>query len=346
MTWICWAGIYLFQHTVLETNSFVALSHGQAVLLENGDLVVLDKDTPRLDFYGSNGRKKKSIGEKGEGPGEFMRPQFLYATADRLYLRHDGVKCSIFTHEGTFLSQEINHDFFKPGHYLENRWLLLKWDAPEFELVLRQKEQGKWFEKSLIRGEFPVETPSGKGPVFDPTNPGPFLVPAGEEVFLVGAGYPVKAWKVQMMDGSMKPLPGPDLEPVPFNADWGQEQINQVNKGHTLPGTQYFTPKYFPPIRRIWKVPGDQLVLQLWTGFPETQQRFVCWQFGPGPKISFEAERMTRVVCWSEGEVVFCAFDPEADEPAKLIRTTWSQFDKLCQQYPFKSEPQKHFIKF
>lgn len=70
---------------------------------EHGDLWALDGVNCRLYVFGENGMFKKSIGKKGDGPGEFQLPvDFMISNTRDIYVL-DRYKIHIFNAEGQFI---------------------------------------------------------------------------------------------------------------------------------------------------------------------------------------------------------------------------------------------------
>ncbi len=77
--------------------------HG-SVLLEDGQVVVLNGGSQELRFFDSEGRFLHSVGGRGEGPGEFRSPAGLRRAADGGFQVWDQslLRVSNFAEDGTF----------------------------------------------------------------------------------------------------------------------------------------------------------------------------------------------------------------------------------------------------
>lgn len=78
------------------------------VISDNDDIIVADES--RLKVFDKNGNPKQIIGGPGEGPGEFTKGMLRLSTTESGYLTVLSgqwyEKCSIFTPDYTFLSDE------------------------------------------------------------------------------------------------------------------------------------------------------------------------------------------------------------------------------------------------
>ena len=71
---------------------------------DDGNVYVLDGLAPAVRVFDSDGRYVRSLGGRGAGPGEFMRPNGLIITEDgRLWVRDTGNRrYEVFESDGTF----------------------------------------------------------------------------------------------------------------------------------------------------------------------------------------------------------------------------------------------------
>jgi hypothetical protein len=75
-----------------------------AVRLDNGTCVLGDESSARLLFFGADGALRKSIGRRGDGPGEFRLPQFLGRAGNTVWVYdYSQARVTRFNAEGDLL---------------------------------------------------------------------------------------------------------------------------------------------------------------------------------------------------------------------------------------------------
>ncbi len=337
------------------TDSFKPVVGYQIAISENGDLFYLNRENHCIDVWSQSGQKRLRFGSKGEGPGSFIRPHYLYIHNSLLYLRHDGVKCSVFDLDGHFVNQTKDADFFKPGFYLNSQRTILNWthlDPKPFEWLFLERQGNEWLDRSVLNDTWRVESPTVSGRYrFDPTYQSPMIVfhPHGNKVILVGIGDQARIWQMDMLTGAVEPVICPEFSKIPFNEEWGEAQLKLFKQGSAGIDVTYTPPEIFPAIKQAWFAPGDHVIVELWTGFPDKDRKFAVINLNGKPVgLNFDPALITRVSGWTEDEVVFCSIDEDnGDDPAMIIRTTWDRFDALSLQYPFiYDDTAKHFVRF
>jgi 6-bladed beta-propeller len=113
-----------------------------ALRLGNGNIVVLNTGTQELKFYSATGEHIRTVGGKGDGPGEFRRPA-------RLYLL-EGDTLAVFDRVNETLSR-----FDANGAFID----AMKSPAPEGEKFARDA----WlYRRNFVEGPM---TPAGRPPV-------------------------------------------------------------------------------------------------------------------------------------------------------------------------------------
>jgi len=98
-----------------------------AARLRDDRLVVLNSGVAEVRIYSPEGRRLVTVGTRGEGPGEFQRPEWVELVHDTLMIFdgfQGGGRLSLFGLEGGFIRSErvevIDHPFASPGMVLQN----------------------------------------------------------------------------------------------------------------------------------------------------------------------------------------------------------------------------------
>lgn len=76
-----------------------------------GNMYVLDTGNSRIQKYDDRGIHVRTIGRKGQGPGEFDTPYGMFLSVeDRIYV-HDGMRIKSFEKDGRFLKDVVLESF-------------------------------------------------------------------------------------------------------------------------------------------------------------------------------------------------------------------------------------------
>lgn len=88
-----------------EDNSFFSI--GDIAVDDEGNIFVADRDTAHVRVFDKNGVYARTIGRKGQGPGEMMMPTFVQITSQGELLVGDAAfRFVFFSPEGEFLRQK------------------------------------------------------------------------------------------------------------------------------------------------------------------------------------------------------------------------------------------------
>ncbi|NQT80049.1 MAG: 6-bladed beta-propeller [Candidatus Aminicenantes bacterium] len=93
---------------------------------EEGNIYVLDSRECRIQIYDKDGKYLKTIGRKGEGPGEFQRAGRMTLSAKGKLYVNEYKKIIIFSEDGTF-EKNVNTDFHLSSYLVTNEENFLGW---------------------------------------------------------------------------------------------------------------------------------------------------------------------------------------------------------------------------
>lgn len=87
---------------------YLLFGAGQAVRLDDGRIVVINTGTNQFRIYDQNGRHLRTVGRRGEGPGEFNGLQRIGVAAGDTILAYDvwSGRLSAFSREGEFVRSQ------------------------------------------------------------------------------------------------------------------------------------------------------------------------------------------------------------------------------------------------
>lgn len=92
-------------HPELRTSDDAALGLTTAIIHDKEFIYIADRSDGSIKVYEKNGRLRRTIGRRGQGPGEFNPPSGLSVLEDKLYVA-DGAngRIQILTRDGRYLS--------------------------------------------------------------------------------------------------------------------------------------------------------------------------------------------------------------------------------------------------
>ncbi len=174
---------------------------------EEGNIYVLDSRECRIQIYDKDGKYLKTIGRKGEGPGEFQRAgRTALSTKGKLYV-NEYKKIIIFGKDGTF-EKNVNTDFHLSSYLVTKEEKFLGWSRI-------RTEKGTSFDVILIDSSgkridtissFPdpsvilAKAAPGGGAISvmgsPPYSPGLFFCPLSDELGIYGYSAEYKLYVV------------------------------------------------------------------------------------------------------------------------------------------------------
>jgi hypothetical protein len=171
-----------------------------------GCFYIWDPNSFRIQKFDKEGKFVRTIGKKGEGPGEFrdaFQLKFLVDGGGRLYVR-DNAKIHVFSVEGRFersvpaaASGERNFAVLSGGMILRDDWAFEQ-DRMK-ETVVLTDEDGKILKTVAAFPSLRFEVQMKEKPRFTVYYPELILAPWTAEAALFG--YP-SAYRLQAVDGS------------------------------------------------------------------------------------------------------------------------------------------------
>jgi len=164
---------------------------------EEGNIYVLDSRECRIQKYDKNGRYLKTIGRKGEGPGEFQRPGRITFDARRKLYVDEYKKIIIFEEDGTF-EKNVNTDFHVSSYLVTKEGKFLGWSrirtekGSSFDVILVDSNGKKVETVASFPDPIVVVTKSASGGVSmsrggsPPYSPGLFFCSLSDELGIYG----------------------------------------------------------------------------------------------------------------------------------------------------------------
>ncbi len=212
-----------------------------------GNIFVLDGRENRIQVFDASGRYVKTIGRKGQGPGEFQAPERLLISPQGEIFVWDSARISVFSADGRYLRafpssilNEIEHCVIDDeGRMFGIRCLIMR--KPYTRELLRLDpgfKPLKTFETYVI--------PVGDEQSFDPFRPMNMRIGMSREGLVVAATQDRYELRYYDADGQLRRIVRKDQERIPVT----KRDLDALLKG-SPPGfaSQLRPSKYYP----AWK---------------------------------------------------------------------------------------------
>lgn len=274
---------------------------------DQGEIFSLDQRKPRIDVFSSDGRHLRSVGRRGQGPGEFQTPFFIaLSPAGELMVGEMG-RLSYFERSGTFLRSRDNSvqplafvKFLANGDAIGTR-MVMEEKNPRYEVVLC----GPDLQSKAPLASSKMPEPAGKYNLF------PTVIRwdvSGEKEVVCGSGD--EGYRLDIFDaaGRLVRRITKDDEPVPVT-DLDIER--QMKRQGFQSRDEVSYPSHLPPIWWIYADEDGRLYISTWQRDPETgvalfnifdpEGRYLCDYRIPGEPIVFKNGKLYAIVEDADG---------------------------------------------
>jgi hypothetical protein len=274
---------------------------------DQGSIITLDQRKPRIDVFGSDGRHVRSIGRRGQGPGEFQTPFFVaLAPAGEILVGEIG-RLSFFDRAGFFLRSQDNSvgplAFIK---YLENgdavgTRMVLEEEKPRYEVVLC----GPDLKQKTVLTSSPMPDPSAKFRLF--TSVVRWDISHGRETVCTSgeADYRLRVFDAT---GRLVRTIIKAYDPVPVSDD----DVDRQMKNHGIQSRDEITfPRHLPPISWVYADEDGRIYVSTWQRDPRSgvavfnifdpEGRYLCDYAIPGEPLVFKDGKLYAIVDDDEG---------------------------------------------
>jgi hypothetical protein len=274
---------------------------------DQGEVYSLDQRKPRVDVFNSDGRHIRSIGRKGQGPGEFQTPFFIALAPTGELLVGEMGRLSTFDRAGTFLRSRDNSaqplafvKYLSNGNTVGTR-MVLEEEKPRYEVALC----GPDLEQKTALVSSPMPDPSGKFALFtsvvrwDTSRGREIVCASGEGDYLLSV-FDTEGRLVRTITKDHDPAPPSEFD------------IDRQKKQHGIqPGEEVAIPRYLPPISWVYADEEGRIYVSTWQRDPETgtslfnildpEGRYLCDYRIPGEPIVFKNGKLYAIVQDDEG---------------------------------------------
>lgn len=294
-----------------EEYTFVSL-RGIAVD-DQGVIFALDQRKPRVDVFSGDGSHIRSIGRRGQGPGEFQTPFFI-ALAPAGEIMVGGMdRLSFFDRTGVFLrSQENTVQPFAFIKFLENgdavgTRMVMEEQNPRFEVVLC----GRDIKPKIVLASSPMPEPppvpgeSGKYALFASVIR--WDISGGREIVCADGQ---EGYRLSVFDAGGRPIRTihKEYDPVPVS----DLDVARQMKRHGFQSRDEVTiPRFLPPIWWVYADEDGRIYVSTWQRNPDSgialfnifdqQGRYLCDYLIPGEPLVFKDGKLYAIVQDEEG---------------------------------------------
>jgi hypothetical protein len=274
---------------------------------DQGSIYTLDQRKPRIDVFDRDGRHVRSIGRKGQGPGEFQTPFFIAHSPSGEILVGEMARLSFFDRSGGFLRSQNNSvgplafvKYLANGDAVGTR-MVMDEEKPRYDVVLCGPDLQQ--KRALTFSAMP--DPSAKFSLF--TSVVRWDISAGQEIICAsGEGD----YLISIFDGSGRLVRKilKDYDPVPVSA----ADIDYQMKKHGIQSRDEVTvPKFLPPTSWAYADEEGRIYISSWQRDPDTEislfnifdpeGRYLCDFRFPGEPLVFKDGKLYAVVQDYEG---------------------------------------------
>lgn len=315
-----------------EIGVYRPLDVSEVAVADDGAVYISRQAECDVLMFDDQGRQIGRFGRRGQGPGEFQVPMSVHVDDGHVYVLDIQLNAvNVFGRDGEFEKRldlpMRNAEYLKTMH----GWAYGNW---QFTLDPNQPVQLFLCDRDLACQDLLASWPrSGSGPGVVvirsdgsgtpeiPFNPASHQVLAassrdGGRLFVAAR----ESFEIQMFDTHAGRELAPivqKMDPIPFNASWGEERLEAMqSRDQGIPARFVADfPKYFPVIRRLWTTPEGDLVVELWAGRPDKDERFMVFDASGQPKsLTHPREKATRWVAVRHHKAYVTGYDPESEE--------------------------------
>lgn len=312
-------------HSVIFPTTFLnAVSH-QIVAANESYVYVLNSEN-EIAILDMQGHQIKSVGGQGEGPGEFQFPRAVFADDTYFYVVEPGAVTTFvhqFSNTGSFVKKIPfpRSAFFPEVLKTTTGWLLGDFYAQgsaqkEAEIVIYDRdlrEVGTILKaKALQRGWTVSENciikynPAAQSVLWA-------LDVRGERLFTVlpDSGV-IQVWDVEAQKVTANFAS--DLKPIPFDEEWGNEQVQEMRERERACTVQADFPLVFPPIDQIRVAANNEVIVVGSQSLAGNKREVVTFDRDGRPITSaFALKDQKHFLASNSQYLFFRTYDSEAD---------------------------------
>jgi hypothetical protein len=280
---------------------------------DQGAIFALDQRKPRVDVFSGDGSHIRSIGRRGQGPGEFQTPFFIALAPGGEILVGGMDRLSFFDRTGVFLRSQQNTvqpfafiKFLENGDTVGTR-MVMEEQNPRFEVVLC----GHDIKPKVVLASSPMPEPppppgeSGRYALFSSVIR--WDISGGREIVCADGQ---EGYRLSVFDagGRLTRTIHKEYDPVPvIDLD-----VERQMKQHGFKSRNEVTfPRFLPPIWWVYADEDGRIYVSTWQRNPDTgialfnifdaEGRYLCDYLIPGEPLVFKDGKLYAIVEDNDG---------------------------------------------
>jgi len=339
---------------ITETGVYRPLVLPELAVTSGGDVLIVHRKDAKVLKYDSQGQLVATIGQRGQGPGEFALPTWIHYQDGKFYVEDANQnRVSFFEENGRFIESVVMPETNYVIRKVEGGWIYGDWDTSDdtsrpVKLILvddhfkNPRVIASW-KRPPENSSASVQSQDGQIPTI-PINPAVdeshlSVSPDGKYAFFIRNGKT----DLEIVDIAAEKIVGVlenDYTPIPFNEEWGQEMleslIEQVTGGAEGLPIKFAPnfPTHFPTVRNLETKPNGDVVIFLWTGMPDKHQKTLV--YGPdrkSKKSGFAPDTLKRWLT-NRGEWSYVTYFDAEEEEGRIACVKTSDLDEFVAKNP------------
>jgi hypothetical protein len=285
---------------------------------DRGEIFVMDQPNACVKVFSRDGTVIRSVGRRGQGPGELQNPNMIFTTADgRLFIEDFLRGLNVFAPDGTF------QEFLPTAGFVDilvtSRGLIVarvntvEGDSPG--------KQIRVFDGKMRREEaFPFRPDEARDPnIIKPFAAGFYWALVGDQSLAVSDQEGAYVIDVLALDGRLRRRIKKDHDSVKITA----EEIELYEK--RLRGRKMHVPPAHPALRGLWADDEGGLIVRTYERASD-RRSIVYDVFDAEGRclVKLPIHETIRPQVWKRGRMYAVQEDAEGDPRVLVFRLVWS----------------------
>jgi len=280
------------------------------------NIYVLDWLAGHILVFDQNGKALRTIGRKGQGPGEFQRPMDISIFGNQLMVHDLERSISFFTLKGEFIKSVTSIDILRISDvYCDSLGNIVAQTSPVFDPANPKHVYRKYNHNMNMIFQF-AETPRSDD--LGPNNPfGAFGSIAVDREDNIIFGYP-NDYVIEIFNTNGKLIRKIEKEYSLLKlTNQDRREMKKENPGRN--GINY--PKYKPPFRRFFIDDEGRIYVGTWE--KPSRSEYYYDIFDPEGKYLAKIDLMGKPILCRNGKMYSIESNDEGDQFVKRYKMIW-----------------------